>query len=99
MKPLCPIRKSPRLTCIPSFSNLIALPSRALQEARAGVGTPLPDGRGSVNKRYSVEKTISSPSAVRIGTLGVPGQTCPCPAPGPVIPAVLQYDLPPASLR
>jgi hypothetical protein len=38
-------------------------------------------------------------SSVRIGTLGVPGQTCPCPAPGPVVPAVLQYDVPPASLR
>jgi len=44
-------------------------------------------------------EAVQSGSSVRIGTLGVPGQTCPCPAPGPVIPAVLQYDIPPASLK
>jgi hypothetical protein len=38
-------------------------------------------------------------SSVRIATLGVPGQTCPCPAPGPVVPAVLQYDLAPGTLK
>jgi hypothetical protein len=42
---------------------------------------------------------VQSGSSVRISTLGIPGQTCPCPAPGPVIPAIVQYDLPPASLR
>jgi hypothetical protein len=42
---------------------------------------------------------VQSGSSVRIATLGVPGQICPCPPPGPVIPALLQYDLPPSSLR
>jgi hypothetical protein len=42
---------------------------------------------------------VKSGSSIRIGTLGVPGQTCPCPAPGPVVPAILQYDLPPANLK
>ncbi|MDB5071676.1 MAG: hypothetical protein JWM87_2787 [Candidatus Eremiobacteraeota bacterium] len=42
---------------------------------------------------------VKSGSSVRIAALGVPGQTCPCPAPGPVVPAVLQFDLPPANLK
>ncbi|MDQ6942070.1 MAG: hypothetical protein M3169_06075 [Candidatus Eremiobacteraeota bacterium] len=42
---------------------------------------------------------VQAGSSVRIAALGVPGGTCPCPPPGPVVPAVLQYDLPPASLR
>ena len=44
-------------------------------------------------------EAVQSGSSVRIATLGVPGQTCPCPAPGPVVPAILQYDIPPSSLR
>ncbi|HEV2641099.1 MAG TPA: hypothetical protein VGT98_00255 [Candidatus Elarobacter sp.] len=42
---------------------------------------------------------VQAGSSVRIATLGVPGQICPCPPPGPVVPALLQYDLPPSSLR
>ena len=42
---------------------------------------------------------VQSGSSVRIATLGVPGQICPCPPPGPVVPALLQYDLPPSTLR
>ena len=44
-------------------------------------------------------EAVQSGSSVRIATLGVPGQTCPCPPPGPVVPAILQYDIPPSSLR
>jgi hypothetical protein len=44
-------------------------------------------------------EAVQSGSSVRIGVLGVPGQTCPCPPPGPVVPAVVQFDLPPASLK
>lgn len=44
-------------------------------------------------------QAVKSGSSVRIGTLAVQGQTCPCPAPGPVVPAILQYDIPPSSLR
>jgi hypothetical protein len=44
-------------------------------------------------------EAVQSGSSVRIGTLGVPGQSCPCPAPGPVIPAISQYDIPPSQLR
>ena len=44
-------------------------------------------------------EAVQSGSSVRIGTLGVPGQTCPCPAPGPVVPAILQYDIPPSQLQ
>jgi hypothetical protein len=42
---------------------------------------------------------VKSGSSVRIASLGVPGQTCPCPQPGPVVPGLLQYDVPPSSLR
>jgi hypothetical protein len=42
---------------------------------------------------------VQSGSSVRIATLGVPGGICPCPPPGPVIPAVLQYDLSPGTLK
>jgi hypothetical protein len=44
-------------------------------------------------------EAVQAGSSVHIATLGIPGQTCPCPAPGPVVPAILQYDLAPASLR
>ena len=44
-------------------------------------------------------EAVQAGSSVHIATLGIPGQTCPCPAPGPVVPAIVQYDLPPASLR
>jgi hypothetical protein len=42
---------------------------------------------------------VKSGSSVRIAALGVPGGTCPCPPPGPVVPAVSQFDLPPANLK
>jgi hypothetical protein len=42
---------------------------------------------------------VKSGSSVRIAALGVPGGTCPCPPPGPVVPAVMQFDLPPANLK
>jgi hypothetical protein len=44
-------------------------------------------------------ENVQAGSTLHIGTLGVPGQTCPCPAPGPVVPGVLLYDMPSASLR
>ncbi|MEA2722203.1 MAG: hypothetical protein QOJ39_4067 [Candidatus Eremiobacteraeota bacterium] len=42
---------------------------------------------------------VKSGSSVRIAALGVPGRTCPCPPPGPVVPGLLQYDVPPSSLK
>ena len=44
-------------------------------------------------------EAVQSGSSVRIAALGIPGQTCPCPAPGPVAPAIVQFDVPPTSLR
>ena len=69
--------------------------SLALGSGWSFVSDPTPPSPSVV----ALFEAVKSGSSVRIGTLGVPEQTCPCPAPGPVVPAILQYDIPPSSLR
>jgi hypothetical protein len=43
---------------------------------------------------------VHSGSSVRLGSIGVPSQTCPCPPPGtPTIPGMNFYDVPPSTLK